>query len=297
MLLSCGDDTDTISVQQIALDTNMDLRAISAYQDQLVVVGGQVFEAAVALSGKEDDWVEWTLDDKMLFGIDCNEEHCLAVGQDGYYYRYTQTDLWQFYRLAYWDFQRAIALAHGYSVTVSGKSYTQGAIYHIAAAHKIDTLLRYEAEMADVVHLIEDIFVAVGYGQVLRSTDGGYSWQYAPIEGDFYTGVDFIDADHGIAVGLSGSIIRTTDGGQHWETVKQPSAFSSDRDAFTQVRYINDQRVFICGDDGLLWESNDGGLIWQSYKIDVDITLHDLEALGDYLYLVGDHGYMATYTL
>jgi photosystem II stability/assembly factor-like uncharacterized protein len=66
---------------------------------------------------------------------------------------------------------------------------------------------------------------AVGYFNMLRTTDGGVNWTEVPgMTNYFLYGVSFTDANTGTAVGSDGTgscIIRTTDGGATW--TNQPS--------------------------------------------------------------------------
>jgi photosystem II stability/assembly factor-like uncharacterized protein len=54
------------------------------------------------------------------------------------------------------------------------------------------------------------------YGTILRTTDGGMSWNSlrkgVPTAIHLY-GISFMDADTGIVVGDGGTILRTTTGG------------------------------------------------------------------------------------
>lgn len=294
VLYSCGEDAKDIQFTQINTNTSQDISSIDIYNNHLIAVGGEVFNQGMLLTGKNLNWT--TIDsfsDKRLFGINCNESNCIAVGQNGYYYFYTEEDGWSFVRLPYWDFQRSTCVTSNHTVTVSGKSFGAGYIYHITPSHVMDTIIRLEAQMQDVASLDENTFVAVGYGSILRSTDGGYNWTHIDQEGDFYHSVDFIDDQHGIIVGLSGSILLTDDGGKNWGTIKRPSSISSSRAQFLCVKYINATTIYIVGDEGLLWHSTDAGQTWESYKVNTDHNLNDLAELDGKLYIVGDDGYMA----
>jgi len=294
ILYSCGKDAKEIQFTEINTNTTQDISSIDIYNNQLIAVGGEVFQLGVVLSGKDLNWVtQDSFTNKRLFGLDCNDDHCAAVGHDGFYYNYTENDGWTFTRLSNWDFQRAVSITNNHTVSVSGKSFGQGHIYHINPIHQIDTTLRVNAQMQDVASLDDNTFVAVGYGTVLRSNDGGYNWTHIDQEGDFYYSIDFVDDQHGIIVGLSGSILLTNDSGKNWKTIKKPSSLSSSRAQFLSVKYINATTIYIVGDEGLLWHSNDAGHTWVSYKVNTDHNLNDLSELDGKLYIVGDDGYMA----
>ncbi len=293
VLQSCGKDAKDIQFTEINTRTTQDISNINIFDGELIAVGGEVFQSGIVITGKELSWItQDSFSTKRLFGLDCNEDHCAAVGQDGFYYTYTKDEGWIFTRLSEWDFQRAISLTKNHTVSVSGKSFTQGRIYHINALSQVDTVITLTSQLQDVTSVDDSTFVAVGYGTVVRSTDGGYNWQHINIEGDFYHSVDFVDNQHGIIVGLSGSILLTDDGGRNWNTIKNPSSISSNRAQFLSVKYINSTTIYIVGDEGLLWHSTDSGQSWEAYKVDTKHNLNDLDELDGKLYIVGDNGFM-----
>src|SRR5712664_3854456 len=54
-------------------------------------------------------------------------------------------------------------------------------------------------------------------GLIIRTINGGANWVSQPSNtSDLLSGVSFVDADHGIAVGEAGTILRTSDGGATW---------------------------------------------------------------------------------
>lgn len=298
LLSSCAKDVDTVEFTQIETSTNQDLSGIDVFNGELFVVGGEVFNQGIVLNGKELNWTnEESFSDKRLFGIDCNEINCTGVGQDGYYYQYTEVDGWTFVRLPAWNFQRSVSRTASHTVTVSGKSFEDGFIYHITQSNVLDTIVSVAAQMQDVAVVDDKTFIAVGYGTILRSVDGGYNWSYIDQEGDFYHSADFTDENHGIIVGQAGSILLTDDGGLNWETIKKPASLSANRKQFLSVKYINNTNIYIVGDEGLLWNSSDGGRSWEEYKVDTNQNLNDLAELDGKLYIVGDNGYMGFVSL
>ena len=293
-LYSCGKDAETIEFTQIQTSTSQDLSGIDVSNDELLVVGGEVFNQGIVLNGKELSWSQsQNFSDKRLFGIDCNGSNCRAVGQDGYYYQYTEGEGWTFVRLPSWSFQRSVSYTISHTVTVSGKSFEDGSIYHITPTNELDTVISVAAQLQDVVAIDEQSFIAVGYGTILRSIDGGYNWNPIDKEGDFYHSVDFVDERNGIIVGQAGSILLTDDGGQNWQTIKKPASLSGNRTQFLSVKYINTNTIYIVGDEGLLWKSTDSGKSWDDYKVNTDHNLNDLAFLDGRLYVVGDEGYLA----
>ena len=100
------------------------------------------------------------------------------------------------------------------------------------------------------------------YGHILRTTNGGESWEdYRTEEGHYLFSIYFINAKIGWAVGTSynngsGVVLKTTDGGISWATKSflQSSAHS--------VFFINKDIGWITEDIGKILISVDGGESW-----------------------------------
>lgn len=141
---------------------------------------------------------------------------------------------------------------------------------------------------------------ADGRGLMLRSDDGGNSWQLKQtIAEKPLRGAWFVDADNGWVVGDGGQLLRTTDGGETWklqgardEATDHRAVFALDaRRAWTVgaagdvrrtadggeswersavsgapvlvlVRFLDAERGVVLGSDGTVWRTADGGRSW-----------------------------------
>jgi len=77
---------------------------------------------------------------------------------------------------------------------------------------------------------------------------------------EWLSGVDFVNADTGIAVGYNGTVVRTTDGGTNWNIINAGVSYN-----LYSVLFLNDFICFITGEQGIL-KSSDGGLTWTTVK-------------------------------
>ncbi|MCF8230689.1 MAG: T9SS type A sorting domain-containing protein [Bacteroidales bacterium] len=87
--------------------------------------------------------------------------------------------------------------------------------------------------------------------------------------------VDFIDAEHGVAVGNSGTAIATSNAGETWESLD--TGYDVDLEG---VKYYAEDTIIISGNSGTLIRTTDGGDTWSSvdhpgesanlYDIDID---------------------------
>ena len=125
---------------------------------------------------------------------------------------------------------------------------------------------------------------AVGHdAAILRTRDGGETWRlvhYAPQAQLPLLDVWFRDADHGFAVGAFGAFLASADGGDTWacrngcwdeddRTGDPPLLHAQDSD-FEDDFHLNTivpagaGRLFLAGEAGVLYRSDDGGRTWLS---------------------------------
>ncbi len=111
-----------------------------------------------------------------------------------------------------------------------------------------------------------DRIVAVGArGYIVVSSDQGAAWSRARApDAPLLTAVDFIDAQHGWAVGHDSVILATADGGESW--TKQFSAPSEQR-PLMDVLFVSPETGFAVGAYGAYYETSDGGKSWNPRKI------------------------------
>ena len=123
-------------------------------------------------------------------------------------------------------------------------------------------------------------FISGSYESILKTTDGGMTWEEVYFGGSFYNWSGYYDfvfcnPTTGIAVGTEGKIIRTTDGGDNWT----PVVSGVDFDLFA-VDCCTEEKVFAIGDENTYFLiSYDGGETWNNYTIIPSIsggTLKDI---------------------
>ncbi|TWB26970.1 WD40/YVTN/BNR-like repeat-containing protein [Nitrospirillum bahiense] len=133
--------------------------------------------------------------------------------------------------------------------------------------------------------------VAVGErGHILLSDDNGHSWRQVPAPANAtLTGVRFIDARQGWAVGHDATILHTADGGESW-TLQN---FAPDwEQPLMDVLFDDADHGIAVGAYGLFLETADGGKTWTKRRItDDDLHLNAIFATGgDTRMVVGEAG-------
>jgi len=121
----------------------------------------------------------------------------------------------------------------------------------------------------DVYFLNENNGWVVGYYRIiLRTTDGGHSWEkisnQIPNETN-YTAIKFFDANNGILCGyqkdVGGVTLITNDGGLNW-TDTSPEQKSNVVNRFNALDINDSGEVFVCGTLGSIYKSTDMGNTW-----------------------------------
>lgn len=102
-------------------------------------------------------------------------------------------------------------------------------------------------------------------GQVLRTVDGGATWQTAVALGEgFLEAIHFVDAGRGFLAGDGGRVLATSDGGATW----RPSVQAPAEIAFYGLVFFTPEHGFAGGVDtaqrrGRMFETRDGGRSWR----------------------------------
>lgn len=133
-------------------------------------------------------------------------------------------------------------------------------------------------ELLTAVYFVDDQHGwAVGHqGVILHSADGGNTWQlqytdpYNPVAADAgeasynhgqpLLDVWFRDANQGFAIGAYGYFMGTTDGGKTWQDIADQL---DNEDGWHLNTFIPGRALYIAGEAGTLFRSDDKGATWQ----------------------------------
>lgn len=115
----------------------------------------------------------------------------------------------------------------------------------------------------NVVHAVthEIAWAGGGAGQVVRTTDGGSSWDSRPVPGaDVFGGLFAFDGEACVAADAYGRFWRTTDGGLSWDQVHDAGTF------INGIHFFDAENGWAVGDpDGgrfVILGTTDGGVTW-----------------------------------
>ncbi|MCF8262906.1 MAG: T9SS type A sorting domain-containing protein [Melioribacteraceae bacterium] len=122
----------------------------------------------------------------------------------------------------------------------------------------------------------DDLIFACGTNVVLKSTDGGASWDYVtnPTEASKdLNSIAFVDANIGYTGGKTNIVYRTTDGGASWDSVYNAAGTVRDLKVWDALTFmvIGDGGIQKTTDGGATFATIDypeGEKMWRSYFMD-----------------------------
>jgi hypothetical protein len=111
-----------------------------------------------------------------------------------------------------------------------------------------------------------------GEGAIVRTTDGGWTWETV-YWGDYALyGIDFASADVGYAVGNNGIIVKTTDGGDNWQALN-----SGINNNLADVSTPTEDIATAVGVTGVIIRTDDGGDSWYEEESGTTLDLFSVD--------------------
>ena len=175
---------------------------------------------------------------------------------------------------------------------VYGLSFENQLWYRTEGVWQSTDIATQEQLQAVACNAASDLWVAGAFATLLRSADGGNTWEDFSLYEDFtLTALAFPDEQHAFAVGEFGTLVKSVDGGNGWE-VMPPIA-----DDFypLSVHFANAKEGWVSGVLGLVLYTDDGGETWSTQNVATEAALYGFVASGEQLFTYGDLGALFQY--
>ena len=271
---ACKKDAVQVQWTKNVVKSDCEWRGIQFFNAQNgVIIGGKTWSGGFSLRTKDggETWQFDSVQQWCLYALNSDSKAqntegaaIYTVGISGQVFEQKKKDS-TFTKVAhpYWRWFRDVAMRGGRGVSVGGQGWGNGIVtsFQLGSSQppRVDT---FPQEFESVAFANDSVVVAVGYGLVLRSTNGGISWSpLKKLDSDFYQSICFPSEKIGYIVGYGGEILKTMDGGTSWSALQSANNHSPKR--FNAVFFTDILRGLICGDDGVLWLTKDGGASWQ----------------------------------
>lgn len=201
---------------------------------------------------------------------------------------------------------RMLDQENGWALTRNAVLRTKDGGLHWQSVLTLPAISAAFRDMNDAWVTFHEASAAQGAFTMMRTTDGGASWQTATIQepaGISYNG-DGIDRPHfvntqegwvttGQAEGMhhsSMNIFHTTDGGLHWTMIATTAAQSqsglTDGGDKTGISFKDSQAGWVTAEvparDAWLYRTNDGGRTWQPQTLPPPKQFSNAELIGDF---------------
>jgi photosystem II stability/assembly factor-like uncharacterized protein len=96
-------------------------------------------------------------------------------------------------------------------------------------------------------------------GAMLRTSDGGRTWQPVSRTDEILAAVDFVSITRGWVAGYAGRIQRTDDGGLSWKVQR----IEHKNEIINSIFFLDHERGWAAGSGGLLLATKNGGEYWE----------------------------------
>jgi len=114
-------------------------------------------------------------------------------------------------------------------------------------------------------------------GRILKTTDGGNSWQHQSTAYPFHPTlahipafVHFFDENHGICAGHFGEMYYTSNGGDLWTQVPDndyPSLIENEKPLHSNVSSVGDSIAWYGTSSGRVFKTTNKGVTWSAYDV------------------------------
>jgi photosystem II stability/assembly factor-like uncharacterized protein len=163
------------------------------------------------------------------------------------------TDVWYYVDVEFWDASNGIALAKMNNPETEQAAFitSNGGISWVSASSGLAT-----AEVMGLSYATQNTVFAVGTGaHVFKSTDGGHNWTTIATLSAMLLGVEFADANFGVAGGEE-KIFATNNGGSSWTTL------TTGYENFYATAAFTNGTAYVGGTDENIYTTSDFGQTW-----------------------------------
>ena len=306
LFYSCSKDHDLLPYSSTQLDPAIDFKGIHlTTSGKLYVSGGNPSLGVIFESN--DNGLSWidkqTYFDKWINDIWVNDQNeGLCIDQDVLIYRSVdEGSSWNQYFPEEWplsvtrNLRDLIQVDSSKYLICGGKNFSNGLIY-FSENNGVDwDFEEFNHELRSIYFNDPTNGVAVGYGTVLHTSDGGSSWRIIDTYNEYYTGVTGDFGQRYWSCGFNGGIYFSNNNGINWDRIKSSNKTFSARDRFTCIQRHPSGKIVCCGVDGLIAISSDNGSNWSFYESFMGKTINDFVIINSKKAVaVADDGYIFT---
>ena len=298
-LLSCKKDQLKYSnVTQMTTNTNYRINNVAVINDTICIAGGGATFYSSLMLRSADGGFSWTSDSstmapKEMYGMGISPDgHIYLSGIDGcVLHSADKGKTWQFHRIGNWLVYRGGCFtASDTGIFVSTVLQRQCTITRVDTAFRIIDEKTFEFGLNGILMKDGLTGFVYGYGVIMKTTNGGNSWQYLKIDGDNFTAMCRRGSNLWVC-GSAGSIFHSPDDGATWTRYRNGNDLTQKRIMLRAIHFTDEQRGWVAGEHGIVMYTNNGGRNWMEYKPFTSRTLRSIARCADgNILMAGDDG-------
>lgn len=276
LFFSCKKNTQTVLVEDLSINTTDLLTSIKFVHDDAFICGGERFLKASIYKLNNQTQINsidlsWNANQNGLYDIDGTVDGKLvAVGYNASMYTSNDTGkTWNYFQQNFDKvFQGVQILENDSLIIVGGISFGKGFIINAISNSIISesSIQDKNFEISDVDFVNAQIGYACGYGAILKTKDGGQTWNFTAAKNDYFKAMSWKNELEGIAVGYAGSICKTTDGGDSWQVIRNGNSITKKKIYFQECAFNGIDTYVAVAENGMVCMSTNNGSSWKEVK-------------------------------
>ncbi len=118
-----------------------------------------------------------------------------------------------------------------------------------------------------------EIFITSKSGEILRTQNGGTSWDFVYNGTGYLSDIEFIDTQNAIVTGYNGLVLKSTDGGLTWN-----EKWRDNRNSFENIAFTGNLEGWIVASNytDTIFRTQDGGETWTGENMGSKSFWHDI---------------------
>ena len=286
-------------IERIESNTTSRLNRIMYVDDTTcIIAGGEKFLKAEVLISRDggNSWENdtFTQSGKGLYGMGISPLGTIymtgfdgtQVGSNDKGYSFTEK------RIPNWEYHVGLSFVNSNRIVlVNTRAQKEGSIVIADSNQQILKTLDYDFGMNDVQMADAQTGYVAGYGAIIKTKDGGETWDIVDVENDNFYAIHCLSADEVWICGYNGSIVHTTDGGATWERLRNGNNIAIPKYHLLDITFKNASDGYAVGEKGVVIYTSDGGKTWTRYNTFTEEALRSVTPCPDgTLLVVGDEG-------
>ncbi len=298
MLFSCQKKSTDLVFTQLHSGVTDDINSVLFLDDSTgYACGGMRYESGKILK-TIDGGFTWTNQstadmEKAIYKIAFpSKDTGFACGYDGKIFRtFDGGKEWVLYQTGLWFPLRDIFMLTGKKgFSCGGDGFQSGYRINTTNAGDLWTGDTSQTEFRSICFFNDSVGLLAGYGIILRTVNGGQSWEHTNAQQDFFVSMAFVNDLTGYAVGYTGSILKTSDGGQNWDQLRNSNSLLLPHLFFNQVTFRDENTGYIVGEGGCFLKTDDGGNHWLKIANAPDADLKGISLTSNGGFICGTDG-------